>query len=50
MGKINWFTLYTVFVFYYTPKLIGYLNPKTHHFLKEEECSKMLGLQKLTHL
>jgi hypothetical protein len=35
-------------VLYYMPKFIGYLNPKTHHFLKEEECSKMLGLQKMT--
>jgi hypothetical protein len=48
-GRINWFLiLYTVLVFYYIPKFIGYLNPETHHFLKEEECSKMLGLLKLT--
>jgi len=37
-----------VLVFYYMPKFIGYLNPKIYHFLKEEECSKMVGLQKRT--
>ena len=48
-GGINWFLiLYTVLVFYYIPKFIGYLNPKTHHFLKEEERSKMPDLLKLT--
>jgi hypothetical protein len=32
------------------PKFIGYLKLKKHHFLKEEEYSKVKGLQKLNSL
>jgi hypothetical protein len=33
-NKLVAYLVYCV-CFYYMPKLIGYLNPKTHHFLKE---------------
>jgi hypothetical protein len=48
-GKINWFLIHiylcTVLVFDYMPIFIHYFKVKTPHFLKEEDCSKVLGLQ-----
>lgn len=45
-GKIGFLSCILCWFFYYMPKFIGYLKLKTHHFLKEEEYSKVQGLQK----